>query len=198
MLNKRSLLLLLVLLAIPIAALAELQPLKVICDPWPPYQIVKDQQVGGFTTTVVETLFRRMRIRNDKIAAYPWKRAITMIEEGKADALFSATPKDRRTDFARYPDEPLVSSLWVMWVREGSGLHFRSLDDLEGKRLGVVNGYLLFPGIIKEPYYPHASEKVISFINRSFLNIGLVQQPDKIVARFALTIYPYSLASIAV
>jgi hypothetical protein len=47
--------------------------------------------------------------------------------------------------------------------------------------------------IFKKLYSPHSSAKDISFINRSFFNIGLVQQPDKIVARFALTIYPYSL-----
>jgi hypothetical protein len=47
--------------------------------------------------------------------------------------------------------------------------------------------------IFKEPHFPHAFEKDISFINRSFFNIRLVQQPDKIVACFALTIYPYSL-----
>jgi hypothetical protein len=48
--------------------------------------------------------------------------------------------------------------------------------------------------IFKELYSPHSFLKAISFINRSFFFVGLVQQPDKIVARFALTIYPYSLA----
>jgi hypothetical protein len=49
--------------------------------------------------------------------------------------------------------------------------------------------------IFKELYPQPSSEKDISFINRSSFNIGLVQQPDKIVARFALTIYPYRIAA---
>jgi hypothetical protein len=49
--------------------------------------------------------------------------------------------------------------------------------------------------IFKELYSPHSFLKAISFINRSFFLVGLVQQLDKIVARFALTIYPYSLAA---
>jgi hypothetical protein len=37
------------------------------------------------------------------------------------------------------------------------------------------------------------SEKDISLYKDITITTGLVQQPDKIVVRFALTIYPYSL-----
>ena len=37
------------------------------------------------------------------------------------------------------------------------------------------------------------SEKYISLYTDITIIVGLVQQPDKIVVRFALTIYPYSL-----
>ncbi len=116
-------------------------PLTVVCDPWPPYQTLVGRQVGGFSTKIVQTVFQRMRVAIGRIEAYPWRRAITMLETGEADALYSANYTTVRTRFARYPDAPLVVSPWVMWVRRASGLQFRSLQDLAGKRIGLVNGY---------------------------------------------------------
>ena len=61
----------------------------------------------------------------------------------------------------------------------------------QGSRTGTPQRSIDFQRTVS----PAFSEKDISFINRSSFNIGLVQQPDKIVARCALTIYPYSLAN---
>ena len=50
---------------------------------------------------------------------------------------------------------------------------------------------------ISHPEKPHPSpiqKKIFPYIDTTGGETGLVQQPDKIVARFALTIYPYSLA----
>ncbi len=58
---------------------------------------------------------------------------------------------------------------------------------------------LMHPYALKKTYalIPHilspCSEKDISLYKDITVTTGLVQQPDKIVARFALTIYPYSL-----
>lgn len=57
-----------------------------------------------------------------------------MIEKCKADALFSANFTKDRTEFAFYPDEKIINSPWVMWVREKDELKFESFDDLLGKK----------------------------------------------------------------
>jgi len=79
------------------------------------------------------------------ISIYPWKRAILMLESGRADALFSSNYTQDRTAFAFYPEEPIVISPWVMWVRDGDGSKFESFDDLHGKKVGVVRGYSYTP-----------------------------------------------------
>ncbi|MGI0115372.1 substrate-binding periplasmic protein [Zooshikella sp. RANM57] len=120
---------------------AENSPLTVICDEWPPYQTVEKNNVGGFSTKVVEEVFKRMNVKTNKIKAYPWKRAITMVKTGTADALFSANFTEERTKFAIYPEETLVDSPWVMWVREEDNLKYESFDNLLGKKVGLVRGY---------------------------------------------------------
>lgn len=120
---------------------AAIKKLYVICDEWPPYQILEGKRLSGFSTKVVETVFERMKTAIRPVKIFPWKRAITMIETGMADALFSANYTEERTRFAFYPEESIVSSPWVMWVREDEGFKFNSLNDLLGKKVGMVRGY---------------------------------------------------------
>ena len=128
-------------LVFPLGVTAGGGPLRVVCDEWPPYQIKKNNNVSGFSTKVVETIFERMKTTIEKIQVYPWKRAILMLEKGKADALFSANFKIARTGYAFYPEEAIINSPWVLWVREGEGFKFRSFDDLSGNKIGMVRGY---------------------------------------------------------
>jgi len=117
------------------------QNLNLVCDEWAPYQIVENGKVTGFSTEVVESVFRRMNVSVESITAFPWKRAVVVFEKGKADALFSANYTEERTKFARYPQESIVESPWVLWVRSEDEAIFKSWEDLRGKRIGVVRGY---------------------------------------------------------
>lgn len=126
---------------------AEMNSIDIICDEWPPYQVVENKQVGGFSTKVVKIVLERMNVNIKSLKAYPWKRAITMIEKGEVDALFSANYTKERTEFAFYPDEEIVNSPWVMWVREEDELKFESLNDLTGKKVGLVRGYSYTPDL---------------------------------------------------
>lgn len=119
------------------------QPMRVICDTWPPYQITTNGQVSGFSTEVVQNVFERMEVATTKLESYPWKRALSILEHGHAEALFSANyTRDRKT-FAYYPEENLVEAPWVIWTKTSSSI--RSLEDLKGKRIGVVLGYSYTP-----------------------------------------------------
>ncbi len=120
---------------------AEIKEIDIICDEWPPYQIVEKDQISGFSTKVVKIVFERMKVNIKSIKAYPWKRAIVTVKKGRADALFSANYTNDRNKFAFYPDEQIVNSHWVMWVREEDALKFESVDDLLGKKVGLVRGY---------------------------------------------------------
>jgi polar amino acid transport system substrate-binding protein len=120
---------------------AQERGMRIICDQWPPYSMEVDDRVSGFSTQVVETVFRRMEVAVDTVRVYPWRRAVMMIADGSADALFSANYTEQRASFAYYPEEMLVQSPWVLWVRQGDSLIFETLEDLADQKIGVVLGY---------------------------------------------------------
>ncbi|WNO07536.1 substrate-binding periplasmic protein [Teredinibacter sp. KSP-S5-2] len=115
--------------------------LTLICDDWPPYQIVNDGKVGGFSVAVVDVVFKRMEVNVQGYRHYPWKRAITMLEKGMVDGLFSANKTPEREVFAYYPSEPLVDSPWVVWAKQEDELEYKRFDDLLGRQIGLVRGY---------------------------------------------------------
>jgi polar amino acid transport system substrate-binding protein len=151
------------------------KPLDVICDEWPPYQIRENNRVSGFSTKIIETVFERMGIAIGNINIYPWKRAITMLEKGNADALFSVNLTGSRTGFAFYPEETIILSPWIMWVREEDGFGFGSFDDLLGKKVGLVRGYSYTPElwnfVKKHCSYEEVSDDEMNFRK---LNAGRV------------------------
>lgn len=115
------------------------EPARLICDIWPPYQIEENGTVNGFSTELVQAVYRNMEVPIAEIKAYPWKRAMNILEHGHAEALFSANQTEERKIFARYPAEMLFEAPWIIWTRGKTKLH--SLEDLKGKRVGVVLGY---------------------------------------------------------
>lgn len=166
---------------------AKTSVINVICDEWAPYQIVEENGVSGFSTRIVESVLEKMGIDTRRIKPYPWKRAIIMLEKGSADALFSANYTEARTEFAYYPEEMLVQSPWVMWARKDSGLKYDSLDDLKGKRVGLVRGYSYTPEfwdfIKKHASYEEVSNDVMNFKK---LNAGRV---DYVLAELGNGLY---------
>lgn len=115
------------------------QPVRIVCDLWPPYQYMEGKTLTGFSTEIVKAVYSEMGITAEQITAVPWKRALSIVESGHADALFSANLTQDRTTFARYPDEPIFDAPWVIWTRKGDVV--TSLEALKGKRVGVVLGY---------------------------------------------------------
>ncbi|MGM0418870.1 MAG: substrate-binding periplasmic protein [Thermodesulfobacteriota bacterium] len=115
--------------------------LEIVCDIWPPYQIETDSGLSGYSVELVETVVKKMGISDYSVNGLPWKRAVYMLENGQADALFSANYTKEREDFAFYPDEPLIVSPWVVWVKADSDIKFEEYSDLAGLTAGVVRGY---------------------------------------------------------
>ncbi|MFP4583594.1 MAG: substrate-binding periplasmic protein [Desulfococcaceae bacterium] len=136
--------LLLLFIAAPSAPAAS-SSLRMVCDEWPPYQIVRDGNVSGFSVELITAALASMDVAPGPIDAFPWKRAIHILRSGRADALFSANFSEDRLRFARYPSEPLVESSWVIWVHRKAEFSYEEMADLRGKRIGVVSGYSYTP-----------------------------------------------------
>ncbi|XXJ19037.1 substrate-binding periplasmic protein [Desulfovibrio caledoniensis] len=119
------------------------RPTRLVCDIWPPYQMETENGYTGLSVDVVRAVYTRMGMDNIEIMALPWKRALDMVRFGDADGLFSANLTPERALSFAYPKEPLFESPWVIWTRKGTTI--RSLNDLKGKKIGVVLGYSYTP-----------------------------------------------------
>ncbi len=62
--------------------------LKLVTLEFPPYEYSENGEIKGSAVEVVKEAFKRMG-QPIKINAYPWARAIKMVEGGEADAIFT-------------------------------------------------------------------------------------------------------------
>ncbi len=113
----RSTLILLTLLAGPRALAAE--PLKICTDNayWFPYIWIKDDQPRGLHISIVENALRELDIEYE-FQARPWKRCLLYSEQGKVDAIASASYSDERNAYLHYPPDagPGRFSKWQIGI----------------------------------------------------------------------------------
>lgn len=148
---------------------------SVIGDHYPPYQYKEHDNVKGFSLDVLRAV---LAMNGDSIAKteiYPWKRALHMLKANQASILISANYSIDRTDYARYPSEPMIVTPWYLWKRKADNLEPYSIEDLLGKRIGVVQGYSYtkeFWAFIKKNRLYTDAENYTDDINLSRLNQG--------------------------
>lgn len=130
---------------------AEVKSLKIGSDDWPPYEFKAGapghEYVTGFSTEVVQAVLKKMGVGIVKIEQYPWARGEKMVIDGSIDMLFTAASSEARAQITYYPSESLMESSWAFFIRkEDEGkLKYESLNDLKGKRIGVVRAYAYTP-----------------------------------------------------
>ena len=92
--------------------------LNIVCDDkFPPYEFSDNKKLTGYSVEIVKAVLDRMEIQY-KIDSFPWKRAENMVISGDADALFSASYLDLRTEACWYPLEQLFESIYVFFIQK--------------------------------------------------------------------------------
>lgn len=132
------------------------------CDEWPPYQILVNGTMEGFSVEMVHAVLANLRMRDESTTALPWARALKSLRTGRIDALFSINYAREREAYAFFPEEPLTTSKWVIWSRMGDGLAYTGFSDLDGKRVGIVLGYSYTPEFLKYVQEHATAQAVVS------------------------------------
>lgn len=148
----------------------------VVGDHYPPYQYKEHKHFQGFSFDVLNSVLAMSGDRIAKSDIYPWKRALHMLETNQANILISANYSKTRNRFARYPTEPIIITPWYLWKRKDHHLTFGSLNDLLGKKVGVVQGYSYteeFWDFVNKHQLYIDTENYTDDINLSNLNQGL-------------------------
>ena len=89
---------------------------------------------------LIKECFEKMKI-DVKFEYYPWQRCIELIENKKADAIFSLKKTPERESFLLYPDEEIRNSEWFFFYKKGKNIVYNSLNDLKGYRIAATTGY---------------------------------------------------------
>lgn len=144
--NKFFLTLLLNLSALfmPVSASAE-KTLIFHTDPWPPFLLGTEgsDSTEGIGVELIRAIFDRIDNVNVRIPLVPWKRAMNLVEQGKADAiplLYKTPEREAVMDFTA----PLFSSKDLVWYSKSyfpNGLEWQTTDDFTPYAMGIVNGY---------------------------------------------------------
>lgn len=127
---------------LPLSAWAE--KLVIVSSEWEPYTFMENKQSAGIHPTIVSELCKRNGIEAD-IQIVPWKRALKMVEEGTAGAIFAIKKNEEREKILYFPSEKLDMERTVLVALNGSSIKVTQFDDLKGKNIGVVRGYSYDP-----------------------------------------------------
>ena len=106
-------------------AVAE-QPLEIATTNFPPFVYEEQGKMKGIDVDILTEVFARMQ-QPINIRLYPFARAVNMIKEGQADAIFPFGKDAEREQFAHYPSEVLFEMSVSLFVRKDSPITFGPL-----------------------------------------------------------------------
>lgn len=114
--------------------------LHLVTEPWTPFVFVKDGKPTGVDFDVVQSVFEQMGI-DIHIEFMPWRRCLSMIREGEADAVLDVAKNADRMTYIHFPSEHLSSSNSNIFYLNNKPLTYNSLADLSGMTVGTQFGY---------------------------------------------------------
>jgi len=172
------------LLALPAGALAE--KLVFIASEWPPYAMQEKGQPTGMQVEVVLSLGKRLGF-DIEIQILPWKRALMRVEKGEADAVFTPFRTEEREKYMYFTAEPLIIQKLAIVAKKGSGIKAAKIDDLKGKAVGVVRGYVYgsefdnYQGFKRKDPSKDDRQLIKKFVNN---RVPLIMSSDEGVTRY--------------
>lgn len=115
-------------------------PLVLVTSHYPPYCMEEDGQAKGVAVELVKEAFGRMR-QDISIVFVPFARAIDMVRNGQADAIFPFALRQDRKLLFNYTNEKLLSDPGALFVRVDSTITFDGdYAKLAGYSIGMPRG----------------------------------------------------------
>ncbi|SDH04329.1 polar amino acid transport system substrate-binding protein [Pseudomonas benzenivorans] len=178
----RALCLSLLLLLLSLDAAAE--TLRLVADPWPPFN---DQRLpyNGVASDLVGTALARAGYAT-RYREVPWERAVHGLQRADYDVLINAWYSDERAGYGQFSAPFLVNRIRFL-RRKGSAIQFEQLSDLYPYRIAVMRGYAYSSAFNDDPLLRKVG--VGSFASGArMLQAGRVELTleDEIVARYHL------------
>ncbi|KOO14554.1 amino acid ABC transporter [Vibrio xuii] len=115
-------------------------PIQLVTLDYPPYIVVEEGEVSGVAIELVEAVFEELEMPIS-IEVLPWARALSNVQFGRADAIFTAFKNPTREQFADYSNQVLFTQNISLVVKAQS--HIKSdnflTSDISEISICVVN-----------------------------------------------------------
>ncbi len=126
-------------------AVAVPQTVSLVGDPWPPYVNgeLGEYADSGIAVDIVNRVFAQIDGADARFPLIPWKRALREVEYGQSDGIAILLKTEERERYMEY-SVPLVTGYQLVWSiagETGAVFEWDSIEDLHGKRVGVIEGY---------------------------------------------------------
>ncbi len=127
-------------------ALPYAEEILVPADDYPPWKIVREGKIiGGIDISLISTLLAGLDL-TPRYEVRPWKRCLLMMKNGHGDLISGITMNKKRLEYLTYLTPPYkTKSQKVLYVRRGMKSIFKTLQDMEQKRIGLLRGAKYFP-----------------------------------------------------
>lgn len=114
---------------------------KVISDPWPPWQIGNEGEAptGGKSIVIAKEIFKRANVKAE-FRLYPWKRCLAYMKTGKADIVMILSKTKSRMEFMVY-SEPFITDKYLLYYRKGDNIKWNKWQDLKNYKIGIVSEF---------------------------------------------------------
>ncbi len=145
---------------------------------WPPFEFRDaDGKYSGISAGFVAEVAGRLGIEMLPEGNRTWKETLNAVARGEVDILPMAAPSEERLRHMHFT-RPYISFPAVLVTRRDAD-YVGGLDDLEGRRVAAVDGYITHEGLIKHhpeiQAVPFASvAEVLHAVDRNQVDAGLV------------------------
>lgn len=104
----------------------------------PPFMYADSGKPAGVYPALIDAAFRHMGL-STVLKAVPWARALQEIDHGNAGigGIYKNTEREGKYDYS----EPLFVEKLSVYFNKSKPLVFTRLEDLDGKRVGVIRGW---------------------------------------------------------
>ena len=104
----------------------------------PPFMYQQDNQPMGLYPLIVQAVFARLG-EPLSIQAMPWKRALLRGAAGEVGiaGIYQNAERLQVFDYSA----PIFEERLLLYVHREKPLQFRGIEDLHGKRIGVIRGW---------------------------------------------------------
>jgi len=171
----------------------------------PPYFLGSNKDINfdkpGVTIELLKKIEKKLNLKTS-FKRMPWKRGILMMKTNHIDALFHASFKEKRKEFAVYPflndktdaSKAVMINAYHLYTNKGSKLSWdgKKLINLTGK-IGITKGYSVI-GTIKDSSKIELSNNLPSALNKLTLKKieGVINFENKVDSTLSKNLKKYS------